>query len=269
MALRYQILLFFLMLFSGLAFAGTVSITGTCQSNLLPGNVLNFTIINTGNDTAYGLTLSPSISGASLLNNTYAISSLPPNIKVPILIPLVNIGVQGTYVDSFMLTYQQGTSTFTALFPCLINLGKATTSGIYLSVNASSSSGRGALNVSIFNGVRENFSVNVTALFPPSFVFSTSKSYTVNLGPYQTKNVFFDFTYPSGQASYAGAVAGSYISANATYSSFAPIIISGSSHASANPVNLVFVGGGLVVLLIILLILRSILVKRPKSNSVQ
>lgn len=268
MAPKLLIYLFSIVFLIGITSAGTVSITGTCSSNLLPGNLLNFTVINTGNDTAYGAILSPFISGANPQNNSYPIGSLTPNIYFKTLIPLLEISEMGTYVNYFILTYQQGTSAFTALFPCLTNVGRPTTSGVYLTVNGSSNGGTTTINVSVFNGVRDNFTVNVSALFPPSFQFIGSKSYLVTLGPYQTKQVQFLMKYPAGQASYTGAIAEEYSAGNLSYSSFATVTILSSSQQSQTPLNWVLIGGGVLFAALVLLIIRSALKrKKPAENS--
>lgn len=256
-----------LILLTEIASAGTVSLTGTCQSNLIGGNMLNFTLVNSGNDTAYNLQLSPVISGARPQNIVYTINALAPNANTKFLIPLLNISLQGTFIDAFVATYQQGSQVFTALFPCAINMGKSTTSAVFLSVNTFSSGGIAIMNVSALNAINTNLTVNVSALFPPSFKFITRSSYLLSLGPLQTQKVQFVVNYPASQGSYTGAVVDHYIYSNLSYASFAPIAISQSALSPKSAVSPLLLGSIAVVAAIILLIARSILKNRKRHSA--
>jgi len=257
------------LILTNIASAGTVSITGTCQSALQPGNTLNFTIINTGNDTAYNLLLTPFIFGAKAENSSYPIGSLPPNQGITTLIPLTNFSTAGTYTDYFTLAYQQGTSVFTALFPCIVNLGKPTTSGMYLTTNTTFNKGAAIINVSLFNDVRSNFTVNVSALFPPSFSFISQKSYLVEIGPYQTKKVQFQMNYLPGSGSYTGAISESYVALNQSHSSFVSVVVSTQSATTTSPINYALWGGIGLALIIAILTARSFVKNRKKTEKGQ
>ncbi|MDE1850433.1 MAG: hypothetical protein KGH54_01405 [Candidatus Micrarchaeota archaeon] len=256
-----------LTLLTSAASAGTVSLTGTCQSNLMPGNTLNFLLVNNGNDTAYNLQLSPIIAGASPQNLSYPVNVLTPTINAIFLIPLLNISTLGTYIDAFVATYQQGSQVFTALFPCTINMGKATTSAVFLSVNTFSSGGTAIMNVSALNAIDANLSVNVSSLFPPSFTFITARSYILELGPYQTKKIQFVVQYPPSQGSYTGAIVDHYVYSNLSYSSFAPIQISQSAPVAQGGISPLLLGGIAVGAAIVLLIARSVLKKKRSQKA--
>jgi len=258
--------LLLLTLLTGIASAGTVSLTGTCQSDLMPGNTVNFLLVNTGNETAYNLQLSPIITGASPQNLSYPVNVLTPTINTLFLIPLLNISTLGTYIDAFVATYQQGSQVFTALFPCTINMGKATTSAVFLSVNTFSGSGTSIMNVSALNAIDANLTVNVSSLFPPSFTFVTARSYLLELGPYQTKKVQFVVQYPTSQGSYTGAIVDHYVYANLSYASFAPIQISQSAPAAQSGISPLLIGGIAVGAAMVLLIARSIIKNKKKQD---
>lgn len=263
--MRFILPVLFAVLFLGIANAGTLSLTGNQVLNLQPGNVLNFTLSSSGNDTAYNLILSPTISGAQSEKAFYSVASLPPNSRAFFNIGLLNITEQGTFADAFAVSYQQGTQAFTAMFPCIVNIGKPTTSSIYLTVNATSSKGVATINVTVFNAVRSNYTVNVTALVPPTFSFSSNKKYTLDLGPYEKRNVQFIVTYPLSQASYTAAIASQYILGNTSYANIEPIniVTAQLSQPTQSPsVTLIIIAA--VAIAIILLIARSYLKSRSR-----
>lgn len=255
-----------LILLTGITSAGTVSLTGTCQSNLMGGNILNFTLINSGNDTAYNLQLSPIISGAKAENLSYPLGSLPSNQGATFLIPLTNITLQGTFIDALVATYQQGSDVFTALFPCAVNMGRSTTSAVFLSVNTLSGKGTSIMNVSALNSINTNLTVNVSALFPTSFSFVTKSSYLLHLGPYATQKLQFVVNYPTTQGSYTGAIVDHYNLENLSYSSFAPIVISQTQPAPSGGISLFLLAGVAVGAAILLLIARSIVKNKKKHH---
>jgi len=117
-------------LLASLAFAGTVVLTGTCAS-VVKNNTVNFSIANSGNDSAYGLIVNPYISGANVIGN-YSIARLDPGSTANFAVRLSNITAKGTYVDYFVVDYQQGSSFFSAMFPCWLEFGVSATSPIYL-----------------------------------------------------------------------------------------------------------------------------------------
>ena len=90
---------------ASLAFAGTVVLTGTCAS-VVKNNTVNFSIANSGNDSAYGLIVNPYISGANVIGN-YSIARLDPGSTANFAVRLSNITAKGTYVDYFVVDYQQ------------------------------------------------------------------------------------------------------------------------------------------------------------------
>jgi len=121
---------FVFLAFLNLAHAGTVTLTGSCNATLVNSSIV-FSLSNSGNDSAYNLIISPIIEGATPLNTSYAISMLPPGQTKTLSVKLTNFGLNGSYVDAFYVTYQQGFSFFSAVFPCLVYINKPTVSPIY------------------------------------------------------------------------------------------------------------------------------------------
>ena len=255
-----------MILLVGIASAGTVTITGICRNNLLPGNVLNFTLLNTGNDTAQNLILSPMLSGARPQNLTYPIPYLPPNLNITTLIKVVNITRDGSFPDALILTYQQGTSTFQTIFPCIVDIGMGTSSQLYLSTNTLASKGNVSINVSVVNGGAGTLDANVSEFLPPQFSPTSPISYFVNLGPYATKNLLFTAKYPISSASYTGAIGAQYFLDNLSYARMAPISIVASQPRDSGGPDYAIALVAAVAIIIIGLIARSSLKKKGRHH---
>lgn len=249
--------------------AGTVILTGTCDSTLASGNAINFSLVNKGNDSAYSLMLSPIVFGAKPDNNTYSISSLSPNQNVTTMVHLVNITGKGSFVDAFILDYQQGQQTFTALFPCLVNIGNATSSELHIYASSQvNSSNVARVSVNVTNAGNNQISVNVSALVPPTFGKHSNTSYIITLDPFQTKNLIFVYSLPPGQVSYSAAITANYLFKGLNHASLATITVSNYiSRSNANTQYYLIIGTVAVVLLLALLVLRSFI--RGKKNNTQ
>ncbi len=255
----------------GTANAGTVIITGTCNSNLAPGNFLNFALFNNGTDTAYSLLISPIIPNALPAENTYSISSLPSGVNTATKIGLLNITGRGSYASALILNYQQGQQTFTALFPCMVNFGNATNSTLRVFPAANTLIGNSSnivkIGVNITNGGNNNLDANVSILVPPTFRNLSSSSYLITIGPFQTKSLVFTYALPPGQVSYSAAISASYTLEGLHYASIATLILRNyiPPSSSTNSQTYLFVGIVVIILLLLLLIVRSIIKRRKGS----
>ena len=67
-----------LLVLSSSAYAGTVTLTGSCPNRVLGGAAL-FNLTNSGNDTAADVTIVPHIPGAHTASASYSVASLPPS----------------------------------------------------------------------------------------------------------------------------------------------------------------------------------------------
>lgn len=248
-----------LLLLFGAARAGTVSLSGSCRNFLLPGNILNFTLYNSGNDTAYNLIVSPKIFGAKAVNSTYTLSSVQPGINYTVYIKFTNITHQGSYAYGSVVAYQQGVGqTFTAIFPCLINIGKPATSQVFLTTTNSVANGRAVINVSLFNAGTPQLNVSITPLLPPLFSFVTNSSYTLSIKPYSTRNASFIVTFPISQSTYTGAVSANYILNNVSYSTLALVYVNAQPSQASKTLPLLYIGIGVVILVLLILIILSL-----------
>ncbi len=252
----------------GLANAGTVTLTGTCNktSNV---NVVNFTLSNSGNDTAESLLLSPMFVSASPANRTYALSALGPSQSHLFTLPLSNVTANGGYTDYFILSYEQGTSAFTAVFLCSLDFGAAPASQLYVTTNVTQGTGSDLVNVSVFNGGASAIDSNVTLVIPPAFLYLSSVSSSVRIGPYQTAHVAFNLSLPSsGQEFYQGGAVASYTSNGEHYSSLeiftlsdlpqsAQTIATTSGSFTVPAYSLPWIAAGVVIAVIVGLIQRT------------
>ncbi len=211
------------------AHAGTVTLTGTCYDKLLPGNVLQFGLNNSGNDFAINLILSPNISGAEVNSSTYVISTLPPGKSANMLFKLRNISFTGSRPIDFVLTYQQGVGqTFVTVFPCMLVVGNATTEEIDMTVTTHRYADSALLNVSMTNGGPNVITANVFTMLPPELSLESGSSRIIQFGPYETKNVSFEVKFAPAVATYTGAIALAYTLNNISYGTFSYVTLNTS-----------------------------------------
>jgi len=263
--LKFSVYIFAFVALLGITHAGTVVLTGTC-SNYVTNNTIYFALSNSGNDSAYNLILSPLLTNATPMNSSYSINALNPGQNVSVQVKLKNISMQGTYADVFVLAYQQGSSSFSAIFPCLLSYPRSTTSEIYSTAHVSAIKGEGFINVSLFNAGRENITGNLSLIIPPTLSYISKSSYSFKLSPYNTSNMSFSVKLPQGVASYTGAVAVSYLLNGLHYSNMATFQIGNpASSALIYTYYIVIIIGVVIIAIILILLLRSI---RRKGKAV-
>jgi len=253
----------------GLASAGTVTLTGGCRTAVITNNTVQFHIVNSGNDTAFNMVLTPVLTNAQPVG-AYTINSLGPLQNATLMVKVANITEKGTSPAYFVAAYQQGSNVFTAVFPCLLSFFNATTSQVLLSANALAfSNGTAKVTVSAFDAGASDINANVSLVVPPTFSFSSSKYYTIGLTPYQTTNVYFTLQYPAGStASYSIAALSSYSHDNLSYGTFTAFIIAPPKLLPTNTVPIFTYVVAAVIVLILALIAFSVLRKRgPKQSA--
>ncbi len=258
-------LLIFTALFS-IANAGTVIISGTCQ-DYVTNNAILFTLSNSGNDSAYNLILSPFLTAAMPENSSYSINALNPGHSISINVNLENISMQGTYADMFVLAYQQGSNSFSAIFPCLISYPKPTVSEVFSNVEVNITNGIGIINVSLFNAGRENITGNLSLMLPPTLSSISRSNYLFNISPYSTKNMSFSVKMPHGTSSYTAAVAASYTIKGIHYSTMSTFKLSNTPASAAISAYYLIIAGAVVIILFLLFLLfNSIRKKRMQAH---
>ncbi|MCL5239697.1 MAG: hypothetical protein M1286_04505 [Candidatus Marsarchaeota archaeon] len=266
---RTAICVFLLLAISGLASAGTVTLNGECLVRNVSSNSIAFSLSNSGNDSAYSLVLTPVIQGSQSVVGAYTANLLGPLSNVTFALNFTNITERGEHPAYMLLAYQQGTSVFTATFPCVIPFGNTTVSKVLISSNVTPlSNGTFAIRVGAFNEGSQPVVANVLLALPPSFTYADQDSYHVDLAPYAVQNVTFVVTPPgySSQASFGSAAFATYSLDNLSYTSMDPFtVVIAPPGALAGPI--LFYAAGAAIVAVLALILLSVWrrSRRPKA----
>lgn len=260
-------LLFLLLM--GLASAGTVTLTGTCGKYQQSNRTVNFTLTNSGNDTAGQLVITPLIQNAELANSSSTISALGPDSTAILNFSITGIKERGTSIAFFSVAYQQSTSIFTAVFPCLIALGSATTSQIILGENTTiTGKGNATVKLRVINAALTQIDANVSLILPLAFTYLSSKYIPLSLAPGQSANVTFLLGFPQGGASsYSAAATARYSQGNLSHASLVSFVINTAPPASISLGSLVIYFIALVLFIVVLLIALSLVRRRKKANN--
>ncbi len=265
---RYIYIIAILALAIGNVSAGTVILTGSCN-NLPVHDNLTFKLVNTGNDSASNLVLTPHIQNVRLSQGQYTSPSILENSTENFTVNFSNATIPGTYSDYFVLAYLQGSNQpFTALFPCTVNIYNSTTSEVFVTSNVINGASGKMVNVSLFNEGVENLSVNVSLLLPPTL--GSNSNLVVELAPYQHRNLNFSVQNPQSGASYSAVVSAQYVFSGMHYASQSIFVISSTASApefSLSP-YLPFVAVIAVIVVVAALIVIGLRRKRRKDHGV-
>lgn len=259
-----------LLVLFGIVSAGTVTLTGSCVNYKIGSSTIPFTLSNSGNDTAYNLLITPVVPHAQTAQSLYNISSLGPGSSSTLEVGISNISEKGMSAAYFSLAYQQGSSVFTAVFPCLIPIKNATTSQVFVNINESAvENGVADVRVNVFNAGADEETANVSLILPSTFTYRSSPSILLSLAPHKGSNVTFSLGFPAGyQASYSVAAVASYSKDNLSYTSLMTFLISSSGSSSESIFgSLLFDAAIALVALVLILILISLRKKRRKPRS--
>jgi len=267
--LKFNILLsiFAFLAFLNLAHAGTVILTGSCNATLVNSSIV-FSLSNSGNDSAYNLIISPLVEGATPLNTSYPINVLAPGQTKTIYVKLTNFGLNGSYVDAFYVTYQQGFSFFSAVFPCLVYINKPTVSPIYEVVRTTPLKNMVIVNVSLFNAARTPLNGTISLIVPPTLSFISNKSYGFTLQPYTNESFTFKLQSPNNGASYSSAAVASFNMSNLHYSSMATFSITPyvANSTLLSPLEITAAVIAIILLMALFILARSIKNKKRRER---
>jgi hypothetical protein len=261
-ALYFISLLFILNVVS----AGTVTLTVSCRPISSNSTTTNFSLLNSGNDTAFNLVITPFIFGAQPLQKTYPINSLGPNSQISMNVSFAGIKQSGAYGGYFYAVYQQGSDIFTAVFPCLFSFFKQTQSQVLISSNTTvGADGNAIVKISAFNEGTDSLETLIQLVVPPTFTYNGSENHSLTLAPYQKGNATFRLKIPGGQASYTAAAFASYSKDNLSYASLSTFVISAQGETSSKLSTLFFDLVMAAIVIVLLLIIFSIF-KRKRSK---
>jgi len=263
--------IFAFLTFLNLVHAGTVTLAGSCNHNLVNSSIV-FSLSNSGNDSAYNLIISPIIEGATPLNTSYSMNVLAPGQTKTIYVKLTNFGLNGTYVDTFVVAYQQGPSFFTAVFPCWVYINKPTTPPIGENIEMTSLKDMIIVNVSLFSLFQRQINGSLYLIVPPTFSFISNKSYSFSLSNYSGENFTFKLKPPpkSGgfYSSAASAAVASFNIGNLHYSSIANFSITPyvAKSAPLSPLEITATIVAIILLIALFLLARSIKNKKRREH---
>ncbi|MGC9157218.1 MAG: CARDB domain-containing protein [Candidatus Micrarchaeia archaeon] len=248
------------------AFAGTVVLTGSCKTLVL-NNTLNFSLSNSGNDSAYSVIVNPYISGAQVVGN-YSTNLLSPGSTFNFSIKLANVTAKGTYVDYIIVAYQQGTSFFSVFFPCWLEFGVPATSELFVAttpyyVNNSVE----LVNVTLMNGGEKSVDANVSLLLPPGVHAVGPSHYQLMLSPANTSHLQFkiDIKGLSG-VSLTGAVYASYYLNNISFATRPDVFLIAPMPAKHYPISLLILYGAVAIIVIFGLFVFFIALRNRKRR---
>ncbi len=243
----------------GLAGAGTVTLTGTCPTSLSrSSNYIFFNISNSGTDPALNMQIVPDLTGFSTYNASETISVLGPTQAVTKYFYIYNFSYNGTYVEAFLAKYDQGSSTFYAVFPCPVSIGSGTTPMAVIS--SITESPGDVLNVTVANGYNTPVSATLSVVAPPALSIST-KSRNVLLQPDSQQSFSFSFAQPPSGQSFTTAFALSYLDGGQHYASVMDYVVESGNSLPAqggSSDGIVVWGFALLVALILILIASSL-----------
>jgi len=243
-----------------LSFAGTVTLTGTCPASLSQSsNYISFNITNSGTDPALNMLITPNFTGFSTYNKSETIPVLGPAQTVSRYFYIYNFSYPGTYAEAFTAKYGQGGSTFYAVFPCPVSIGRSSQAGAAIT-SVKQGSG-GTLNVTVSNPYSISVDAVLDVIAPPT-ISMTPKSRSVVLAPGSQQNFSFSFMAPTAGQSLTTAVALSYLQNGTHYASLMDYVIVGSGsqapQAGGGSDQTVIVGIAAVIAIILILIVLSI-----------
>jgi len=246
--------------------AFTVTLTGSCQREIV-NNTLNFTISSTGNGTVYNLVFSPFVPNAIVVGN-YSLASLTPGTSNSIYIKLENVTAKGSYVAYVLLAYQQSSSFFTALFPCLVYFGNvAANSNIRVSPKYTFlNSTVAVVNATVFNAGRMPIIANVSVLLPPAIKAVGPSSELVSLSQFNSTNVYFKLLDPvAWQQTLSIGVSAVYSNSGLHYANLSTLALSETAGAKRSGVFLLL-AISFIILIVFILLIFSLIKSRKKAR---
>lgn len=272
--MKMLIFLLSMVLLVGIAGASTVTLTGTCYSKVLntTNNFIQFNITNSGNGTATSMLIEPVITGATLANNTnnttIEIPLVAPGGTYPVKIYLDNFStIPGSYAQRFIVRYSQGSSTFTTLFPCLVNIGRSAPS---------------LLAITTLGKIDSNIYVNVSsiatypidaqvAVYAPSEFTVAQPTRNITIEQQSNYNATFPVVTPSfTNSEFPIAVSVSYINNNVHYATLSITTVSFGAGPNSfyKQITGKFVEYSLAaaIIMVMMLILISIIMGRKKKK---
>ncbi len=249
--------------------AGTVTLTGTCQSNINRNGSINFSISNSGTDSASAVLLQSYSAFSNKLTGSYSANQIGPGRTAFFEINSSMGNRTGSFAYSFLLTYQQNTQIFTVVFPCVVQSNGTSASLAAISnvsvqdVNSTTEK----ISGSIYSFSQSPISGNLTLILPPALKPKSNTTISFTANPYSYYNFTLYANAPSQNNTYSGAVALQY-SDNGTTHSYVSIIKIIPYSANQGQLKAYLIQGAIlaVIAIILILVARQRIIKRKKQN---
>lgn len=216
--------------------AGTVTLTGTCVSNATSymnnTGYVTFSIGNSGNDTASNLQMTPIFPGINFNSSGYpsgSIISLGPGIKATFRFNFAKVPINGSYSGVFSVKYLQGSSSFSAVFPCTVNVAAKTQSN--LSITNIERNGS-TINITLVNNENAPIDANLS-VFIPSTLNVISNPTRITIAPDSDKNFSFNIPQFSGFNSATIGLVADYVQSDEMHSYISSYSILGQQPSAA------------------------------------
>lgn len=255
------------LLLLGIVSAGTVTISVTCPSHVV-NNSATFTIRNLGNESAYQLIIVPHFLGIPT-NYTQSLQTLYPGINETVSVPINQTSANGTVGAYLDIAYQQESSQFSSVFPCLVSFGNATSPGIIVESNVSRpSDGNGVVSTRFINLLDMNITLSSWLVLPPTFTYSNGAR-SVPLQQMGKATESENVSYPVSNSNFTGAVLATYMVGNRSYTSLSKFSINTSplqvQKSGVPSIPILPIAVVVAVAVVVLLIIRASLKKKRRS----
>ncbi len=253
----------FLVVFLALVpvYAGTVTLTGTCTQQ--SQGLINFSLFNSGNDSALLVSVTPHVHAVN--SSVYTTNSIGPGQMFSFVVQTAQHN-NGSYVYYFSVRYSQTGSVFYAVFPCSTVFGNGTVGSVAMNYSLSYYNTNYTIYVYVHN--YENFGIadNISLILPQDFNYITQPFYTVEI-PAGGNGTAVLKVRSNATGSYSGAIVSNYLANGTDHASLLNIILTPQSTQQAKSfisLNSLFeLFAVLVIALLILLIARAFAKKGP------
>ena len=254
---------------AGTAFAGTVTLTGSCiQENTTYGKI-SFILVNSGNQSASSLSVVPSIIGSGKFYPVYTYNELVPGTQINLSISNLDINGSGIYPAYFNVSYRQGAALYSDVFPCTsgIKIGNATVSSeIMLTYGISNTSSGYVIGVNALNAGYGTANATIGLVAPGGLDFSGQSAYNIEMRPGHTYSINFTLSnMAGGYSSYTAMLYATYRSGNYTHSTVSDIAIRESHPKSHVLGDLVIFIGIFAFLIVVALLARIALIRSMRK----
>ncbi len=255
-----KLFLFMTLLLLGTAYAGTVTLTGTCTQKS-GQSTLAFGLLNSGNDTALDVVITPNTRSGQKMSE-YAVNSIQPQHSVSIDVQLPPNLENGSYVDYFTVVYGQSDSVFSTVFPCVVNIGESTSGNVLLNYTVSYSGKTDTVNVSAYNKGATGITDNISMILPPSFTYLSPTYAMISISPFGYGNASFKIEN-NVFGSYSGAVVSEYLAGNASHATMKEIVLVAQvAHGSMDIYDIFYTGAITLIAVMLVLILRAFAIRK-------